>query len=342
VTTEANVSRSSRANNHKTVPHSDVEHARAVKIEDELNARPDVKLTGGRKWLSGPCPRCGGRDRFQVSLVRQRWLCRNCSPRYSDVIGLVQWFDGVGFKDAVKLLCGKPAGDAPAPRAPKDAIEPNMRWAARIWVAASPIEGTLAEVYLRQVRGLEVPEGCSGEVLRFHPACPHIDHSRDPEAHIMLPAMVALFRDAVTDKPVAIHRTALSRDGRKADLPKAKLSLGPIEGAAIKLSPAAQVSRELSISEGVETGLAGLMRGYSPMWVTGSSVGIRFFPVIEQIQRLTVLVDSDAPKADGSRPGPDAAIACSRRWTGAGRKVRRVRPEIEGSDFADIVRGPHD
>jgi hypothetical protein len=324
----------------RRLTQADIDHAKSVLIRPELEARPEVKLRATKHWLSGPCPRCGGHDRFQVSLKRERWLCRNCSPRYSDVIGLIQFLDGVGFVDAVRTLLGKPAGDQTPRRAPKDAIDPNMRFAARIWCAAGPIEGTLVEVYLRQVRGLEVPAGISGEVLRFHPACPFLDYSRDPEAHIMVPAMIALFRSIDGDKPVAIHRTALSRDGRKASLPKTKLSLGPIGGAAIRLSPV--VSRELVICEGIESGLGGLMRGFTPLWAAGSAPAIEGFPVFPDVERLTILIDHDERKADGSQPGPDAAIACSRRWTAAGRKVRRVLPDAESADLADLVGGSND
>ena len=50
--------------------------------------------------------------------------------------------------------------------------------------------------------------------------------------------MICLVRDVVTEKPQAIHRTALSGDGLKVKVRGAdRLSLGPIAGGAIKLRP---------------------------------------------------------------------------------------------------------
>lgn len=73
--------------------------ARAVRIEDEV-ARRSIKLHG-RIDRCGPCPRCGGPDRFSVNTKKQCWNCRKCKLEKhkipGDVIGLVQWFNGVGF-----------------------------------------------------------------------------------------------------------------------------------------------------------------------------------------------------------------------------------------------------
>jgi putative DNA primase/helicase len=316
----------------------DIDHARAVSIAHVLESRPEAKLRRTRNSLYGPCLICGGRDRFWVGLKLERWQCRHCHREYSDVIGLVQWLDGVDFVGAVRLLLGQPAGEQAPRSAPKDKIDPNMVYAGRIWRASVPIEGTIAEVYLRKTRKLDVPAGLSGEIFRFHPACPFLDYSRDPAARIMVPALIALYLTVDGNKPVAIHRTALAHDGGKSALPTRKLTLGPWHGAAIKLSPPVEGSRELAISEGIETGLASMMRGHTPLWVAGCKDGIGEFPVMASVERLTIIVDNDLKK-DGSRPGPEAAIVCSRRWTDAGKRVRRVIPTKDNSDMADLVTG---
>src|ERR687886_594278 len=50
-----------------------------------------VAMTGGGEH-AGPCPFCGGRDRFRVQPARGRWWCRGCSdgPRWQDAIGYVR------------------------------------------------------------------------------------------------------------------------------------------------------------------------------------------------------------------------------------------------------------
>jgi CHC2 zinc finger len=87
-------------------PDHRLEEARAVRIEDEA-ARRGIKLRGGNE-RSGPCPACGGTDRFSINVKKQLWNCRGCQ-RGGDVIALVRHLDGVNFEEAVEKLSGRPA-----------------------------------------------------------------------------------------------------------------------------------------------------------------------------------------------------------------------------------------
>ena len=51
----------------------------------------------------GPCPKCGGTDRFAINTSKQIWNCRGCQ-RGGDVISLVQHLDGCAFDAAVATL----------------------------------------------------------------------------------------------------------------------------------------------------------------------------------------------------------------------------------------------
>lgn len=54
--------------------------------------------------FSGPCPKCGGDDRFHV---REDWFfCRQCHPKRGDAIEFMQWWQGLSFKDACEALVG--------------------------------------------------------------------------------------------------------------------------------------------------------------------------------------------------------------------------------------------
>ena len=66
---------------------SDVPMADAV-------ARLGLQLKRQGRELVGPCPRCGGRDRFAINLGKQVWNCRGCS-RGGDAIGLVRHVRGL-------------------------------------------------------------------------------------------------------------------------------------------------------------------------------------------------------------------------------------------------------
>ena len=64
--------------------------------------------SGGGEW-SGPCPFCGGNDRFSVQPYHDepRWLCRSCTDgKWKDVIDFVQRRDQSGFVDACQTLFG--------------------------------------------------------------------------------------------------------------------------------------------------------------------------------------------------------------------------------------------
>ncbi len=292
-------------------------------IEAET-ARRGIKLIGRGADRCGPCPACGGRDRFSINIRKQVWNCRGCA-RGGDVIDLVRHLDAVDFKTAAASLAGDAARIAARPTIAAEARpaivnNENGGRALRLWNEAVPIAGTLAAVYLRR-RCLEPPP--DDEALRFHPACPF--------GGVAIPCMIALFRDIATNEPRAIHRTALKAGGIKVD----RKALGPVAGCAIKLSADENVEQGLAIGEGIETVLAGMQRGFLPAWATGFSGAIATFPVLPGIDALTIMVDNDALR-DGRQAGPDAAVECAKRWVAAGREVWWEVPP-RGCDMATLA-----
>jgi phage/plasmid primase-like uncharacterized protein len=77
-----------------------------------------ARYTRLRRWangeLAGPCPRCGGKDRFHVRA--SWWKCYQCHPARADAIELVQWLGlASDFHSAVAFLEGSASLPAPAP-----------------------------------------------------------------------------------------------------------------------------------------------------------------------------------------------------------------------------------
>lgn len=136
--------------------------------------------------------------------------------------------------------------------------------------------------------------------------------------------MVALFTGITSNKPVAIHRTALTLDARKLCRP---MSLGPIAGAAIKLDPDENVTTGLVIGEGVETCLSAMLAGLRPVWCAGSAGAIGVFPVLAGVEALTILGEVDDHGANAK-----AVRACADRWIEAGQEAFLVAPLV-GDDF---------
>src|SRR5262249_56615822 len=87
------------------------DRAREVLIEDEI-ARRAIRLRGNGAERTGPCPVCGGDDRFSINTEKQVWFCRKCDAR-GDVIALGQHLDRVNFHTACQTLAGDPGALRP-------------------------------------------------------------------------------------------------------------------------------------------------------------------------------------------------------------------------------------
>lgn len=70
-----------------------------------VDTRKAASQNGG-EW-SGPCPFCGGKDRFSVQPYHDepRWLCRHCTDGvWKDIIEFVMRRDGGTFEDACRSI----------------------------------------------------------------------------------------------------------------------------------------------------------------------------------------------------------------------------------------------
>jgi putative DNA primase/helicase len=83
-----------------------IARARAVPIYG-LIRRHRIQLRGSGVELVGPCPRCGGDDRFSINTTKNVWNCRQCS-KGGDVIDLEMFLNGGDFNAACEKLTGEP------------------------------------------------------------------------------------------------------------------------------------------------------------------------------------------------------------------------------------------
>jgi hypothetical protein len=321
-----------------------------VSVSEVVGRR--VKLRKAGKWWKGFSPFNKERTpSFCVNDTKRLWRDYS-SGKGGDIFTFVMETEGATFREAVERVASivgvrlpdheiestaasyKPrtcAAFAAGPRELDEGDRARQRMALGVWDTAIDLGGTLALSYLKRPRAdggraVDVPEGVSGRVLRFHPRCPW---RNDADELIRVPALIALCRDILTDEPRAISRRALTADGHKIGKPK---SLGPVSGSAVKLSASEDISHGLHVGEGVETMLSAMMLGFSPAWALGGP-GVRTFPVLDGIDALTIVVDHDRNGA-----GQAAASECFDRWTTAGGEVWCVVPEIEG-DMNDLVAG---
>jgi putative DNA primase/helicase len=164
--------------------------------------------------------------------------------------------------------------------------------------------------------------------LRFHPRCQW-------PGNITKPCIIGRFTTALGNEPRGILRRHIT--GEKA------ITLGPMSGCVIRLWPDEVVEQHLVLGEGVETVLSMALhrthRGklLRPAWAVCVANNLRNFPILSNIEILTVLVDNDLPDQRGRRAGQEAAAKCAARWSEAGREVIRLTPNAAGTDFNDLV-----
>jgi len=315
-------------------PQVAIESARKAFIETIVRNR-GLRLKRQGRYLVGPCPCCGGHDRFNIHLKKQSWWCRRCD-KGGGVIQFVMHIDGCDFWTAVATLNGTPSWSRPAPRSPPSpspSAAPNedlrnMAEAMSFWNEAAHPEGTPVIPYLNG-RKTPLPPEAASEVIRYHPACKF--------GLRYVPCMVALIRNILTNEPQAIHRTAIDISGNKIEIDgRCRMFLGPTAGGAIKLTPDDMVTNCLGIGEGIESTLSMRLApefGASPVWSVLCDGGISGFPVLPGFECLWIGVDSDA-----NAVGQGAAAACSDRWTVAGREVFRITSNRLGEDLNDLAR----
>lgn len=266
--------------------------------------------------------RWGRKGSFALTVERGFWYDHE-NDVGGDMISFIAMERGCSVGDAIAYAfenflgpswSGAAASARPLEPEPDDAEKTGR--APAIWSEVMPVCGTLAEVYLNN-RGIYVPDEALS-VLGLHRHCPFEGRRA--------PALIALVEHIITGEPLAIHRRELTQEATKAGPAKA---LGPVAGGAIKL--ARPVNGELTIGEGVETCLAGMQLGYGPAWSAISAGGIKNFPVLGYIDRLTILVDHD-------EAGESAAKECRARWQRAGKSVCLVMPDPPGWDMNDFLR----
>lgn len=186
----------------------------------------------------------------------------------------------------------------------RETIDP--RWFA-YWRLLGPVRD-VGCAYLEARRCVVPP---SDGDLRFDPVARHPNGFAGP-------ALVALITDAITEKPISLHRTWVNADGTKADVDPPRLLLGGHRkaGGVIRLWPDEAISTGLGIAEGIETALS-LAHAYKPVWACIDAGNLARFAVRDGIESLTIAKDADIA-------GTAAAADCAERWAMADRDVTLV------------------
>lgn len=305
----------------------------------------------------GPCPICGGRDRFSVNPAKGVWNCRGAEGGH-DSISLIMHTMGYDFKKACELLTGTPPPDGRSgqidPQAAQRAAERRKQAeryrqqqeqeeahrAARkrhsawdIWKQGITLKGTEAEAY-GENRGIEgiglIPS------LRFNPSVYNEDIQRP------VPAMIGCVIGP--DKGFrGVWRVFLKEGGQKADVPQVKKGLGRPEGGSVWIATKEEALQPVwGICEGIETALSIRQLFGLPVFAALSTSGMIGFQVPPHVKHLVIYADGDIPtrmKNGGwnEPPGMHAARKLSARLKEENVSHRIERPPQDG-DWNDVLK----
>ena len=163
-------------------------------------------------------------------------------------------------------------------------------------------------------------------VLRMHRALPYWDGETKLGTY---PAMVAPLTSP-EGKLVALHRTYLCADGRKADVPTVKKltgAAGPLAGACIPLhDPQHGV---IGIAEGIETAQAAHLASGLPTVAAYCAGNLAAYTWPAGVRRIVVFADADPA-------GAAAAQNLKARAVHAGVSVAVMTPTTPAADWCDV------
>ena len=292
-----------------------LEKARAHSIE-LVATQHNLRLRGKVERV-GPCPRCGGTDRFSINVRKQIWNCRGCQ-KGGDVIAFVQFLDGCDFKQAIASLTGDPIGDGnhrPSPQhEPKAEQAPNAKdyedrqrdKARYLWRKSQPPIGTPVEIYLRR--------RLNGSTKPLPPTVRYLPPLK-PDHH---PAMLTPYG---IRKVTAVQLVLLKPDGTgKIDIKPNKITIASPAGMPIIIAPANDLLG-LAITEGVEDALSVHHATGLGSWAAGGALNMPKLAAVvpSYIEVVTVFAHTDE---SGLRGAYELATALDKRG---------IETRIEGS-----------
>lgn len=206
----------------------------------------------------------------------------------------------------------------------------------RIWTQSRPVQ--VGDEVDRYLRGRGIALASYPDTVRMHPALGYYEREPGQARSIKVgeySAMVALVQ-APDGEPITLHRTYL-KDGRKAFGAQSKkvLSAG-YDGGAVRLDAA---TRELAVTEGIETALAVRLSTGKPVWAALNCGNLEKLQIPRGVELVLIYADNDS---DAEFAGQVSAYHLAQRLmreahrSGRTLAVRVHVPRQDGADWADV------
>jgi len=311
---------------------------------------------------NGPCPFCGGADRYRWSSKHGGvWVCSMCTEgKYASGFRmLMDHMNYSSFMEAanhVRNHFGSSDQQAVVVREraftqsdgmAAEQIEKNRQRMLRFWNEARDITpGDPVSLYMaNRCPGIDF----NPHMLRYHPA---LDYWLPPESQGgrptllgKFPAMLA-YAQGADGQLAQLHKTYLTPQGHKADVPDAKKTdygIG-LNSFAIRMFPVQ--GDTLGVCEGIETGWASVMLKNIPVWPCLNATVMSNFvlpqELVGQVKRLVIFSDHDelkpvgrGPNAAYRRAGSHYAEQLAQKARHSGLRVLIIKSSTEGFDMAN-------
>ena len=256
--------------------------------------------------LVGPCPNCGGTDRFHVRLRDGLFGCRQCGDwrRILDAAGWVWPSEPCAGTHMSPVRTQPRTGPSRVrPPTPDRAVRPSDSRAAgkisrarKVWAGADA-NSTLTTRYLSG-RGAWPPDAPLPSTVRWAPA------NTIPRSLGRLPdgAAGCVAYMFATDDLVALQLDALTVEARHT-IPRWRRTLGPTTAAAFRVAGQSPSQHTLALVEGpVDALTVSCWRGLEA-WAAGGTSGlVSLAPQLAGIARPVMIYSDD------NRPGRTAAL----------------------------------
>lgn len=291
----------------------------------------------------GPCPMCGGKDRFRFDdKGKGSFYCNNCGAGHG--IKFLMKYHGWKYSEALdrvaRILRIRPStykkskpkqitNYLPSTITQKLDSEKRLLNFKKIWEESEPIAPN--DPVDQYFKNRNINLNLFPSTIRYHR---NMDYYENKTLIAYYPCMIALVTD-VNGNCVSLHRTYLD-NGKKANVENPKKLMSPIypgatTGASIKLfNP---IDGRLVIAEGIETALAFNVATKISVWAAINANGMKKIKLPPHVNDVTILADND-----DSKTGEIAANTLAKRLLSEGCKIKILTPSQAGYDFNDLLQ----
>lgn len=267
----------------------------------------------------GPCPLCGGKDRFRFDDKdgEGSWICNNCGAGDGfDLLTQVlrKPFREVSrsvYQEAIKMSA------MPSKIIQKDETELRNRQ-KRLWLSSKEPEpyGPVNLYLMRRLKNRD-----------FN--CAAIREARLPDGRIAMVSKIA----TPEGRAANLHLTWIKQNGDRADVPvKKQLMAGSLPaGSAIRLMKETSV---LGIAEGIETAISASIIHNMPVWSAINANNLVKWEPPPGVKDVWIFGDSDP-----NFVGQSSAYNLAQRLYKKGSNVVVSLPDWPHKDWNDALRG---